>query len=183
MFGRIYEQMDPMRLGEYALAMLIAESYGMRLARKNLKDDALDRLIADYPSHDFVIDRNEATTLFNRVRPPTELESRVAGFFEPVVDAWLRNPREAITECLSSVSDEEEEKDAENEEPQQGRNAHAETGTKSGEVPSPTGPSDGSALGTSHHEPAQPSTEQTPQSSGKGDGNGSPEASDRPIPA
>src|SRR5207248_71288 len=38
LFAKIYEQLDPMRLGEYGLAMLVAQEYGTRLARKNLKD-------------------------------------------------------------------------------------------------------------------------------------------------
>jgi hypothetical protein len=38
----------------------------------------LERLIASYPSHEFVIDREEAQELFNSVRSPTEDEDELA---------------------------------------------------------------------------------------------------------
>jgi hypothetical protein len=41
---------------------------------KNLKSGALERMVADYPSHGFVIDRKEAKTLFNNVKPMTIAE-------------------------------------------------------------------------------------------------------------
>jgi hypothetical protein len=40
----------------------------------NLKPDALSRLVAQYPSHSFVIDRDEAQSLFQTVRAPSEFE-------------------------------------------------------------------------------------------------------------
>jgi len=71
---KLYEQLDPMRIAEHQRAMTIAEEYGIRLNRQNLKPEALDRLIADYPSHGFLIDYTEARTLFSRVRLPTAAE-------------------------------------------------------------------------------------------------------------
>src|SRR5258706_16023957 len=71
---KLYEQIDPMRLAEHQRAMTIAQEYGMRLDRGNLKDEALDRLITDYPSHRFAIDFEEARTLFNKVRLPNKRE-------------------------------------------------------------------------------------------------------------
>lgn len=72
-------QIDPIRLGEMQRAMSVAYEYGRRLDRykKNLKPKALDRLIAGYPAHGFVIDRKEAAELFNRVTAPTEAERKV----------------------------------------------------------------------------------------------------------
>jgi hypothetical protein len=67
-FQPIYQQIDPMRFGEYQRAMDIGKRYGVRLAGKNLKPEALDRLLSGFPSHSFVIDREEAGYLFNRVR-------------------------------------------------------------------------------------------------------------------
>lgn|GEM_PF-515411 len=69
----LLNQVDPLRLGELQRATRIASEYGTRLNTysRNLKDDALNSLIHDYPSHSFVIDRKEATTLFHRVGPLT----------------------------------------------------------------------------------------------------------------
>ena len=40
----------------------------------NIDPLALNAIISDYPSHGFVIDRGEATILFNNVREPSEIE-------------------------------------------------------------------------------------------------------------
>lgn len=73
----LYAQIDPNRLGEMQRAMRIAHEYGQRLDKytRNLKPGALDRLVAEYPSHSFVIDRKEATELFLRVHHPTAAEN------------------------------------------------------------------------------------------------------------
>ncbi len=66
-------QIDPIKLGEHQRAMNIALSYGERLNShsKNLKESSLNKLIASYPAHGFVIDRKEARELFNHVESPT----------------------------------------------------------------------------------------------------------------
>ncbi|MAE02348.1 hypothetical protein [Pseudoalteromonas lipolytica] len=63
----IYAQIEPVRLGEFKRAMQIAEQYGSNLNSGNLKDKALNRLISTYPSHGYVIDRNESKELFDKV--------------------------------------------------------------------------------------------------------------------
>jgi len=70
----IAAKIDPLTLGEHQRAMQIAYDYGIRLnnTSKALKSDALGRLIGDYPSHGFVIDRKEAAELFNDVQPPND---------------------------------------------------------------------------------------------------------------
>ena len=49
-------QIDPIKLGEHQRAMSIAFTYGQRLTAKSkiLKEGALGKLIASYPSHGFV---------------------------------------------------------------------------------------------------------------------------------
>lgn len=76
LFGHIYQQVEVMHVGEAARAMNIANEYGERLNARaqNLRDGALARLVAAYPSHSFVIDIEEARTLFERVREATEEE-------------------------------------------------------------------------------------------------------------
>ena len=77
LYGPIAGQIDPMHLGEAARALLIADTYGNRLNRRtgNLASPAaLNQLYTQYPSHGFVIDREEASTLFRNVREPDEDE-------------------------------------------------------------------------------------------------------------
>jgi hypothetical protein len=77
LFSHIYQQIEVMHVGEAARAMNIAREYGERLdaVTDNLRTTtSLSQLIADYPSHGFVIDRDEAQTLFRRVRDLTKRE-------------------------------------------------------------------------------------------------------------
>lgn len=68
-------KLDPLTLGEHVRAMQIAFEYGERLNNKSklLKEDALIKLATNYPSHGFVIDRKEASELFNCVEAPDEV--------------------------------------------------------------------------------------------------------------
>lgn len=90
-FSKIYQQIDPLRLGEHQRSMLVAKEYGNRLSAPRtgrgptLKKEAIDRLISNYPSHGFVIDRNEAESLFCAVRLPTPAEERMAVLLIPKV--------------------------------------------------------------------------------------------------
>lgn len=83
LFSPIFQQLDPIKLGEVQRAVQIAEKYGERLNDydKPMSDAALSRLIAGYPSHSFVIDRKEAKTLFNNVESPNEIEYKIASLF------------------------------------------------------------------------------------------------------
>lgn len=76
LYGNIYSQVDPIRLGAIVRANDIALKYGGLLGAdgKNLKENALTRLVHDYPAHNFVIDKKEAETLFNNVKDATEAE-------------------------------------------------------------------------------------------------------------
>lgn len=73
----IISQIDPMHLGEVSRAMRVGREYGDRLSHvsQNLRDGTLHKLVNGYPSHGFVIDRQEASELFVNVRIPTEAES------------------------------------------------------------------------------------------------------------
>jgi len=72
----ILAQIDPMHVGEASRALKIGEAYGLRLVElsENLRPRALKRLVHDYPSHDHVIDRREASELFLNVRDASDLE-------------------------------------------------------------------------------------------------------------
>ena len=92
LFNPIYNQIDPMRLGENSRAMRIGEEYGERLNQfaKNLKGKALQKLLATYPSHSFVIDRRETKQLFQNVREPQGKETELVGLLGPLA----RDPQE-----------------------------------------------------------------------------------------
>ncbi len=75
----IYKQLDPLHLGELARGMNVARDYGDRLLSvgKNPKDKTLEKFITGYPSHTFVVDRDEATKLFNRVTTPEKVDEEL----------------------------------------------------------------------------------------------------------
>ena len=83
LFSPIYSQVDPIRLGELQRSIEVAYAYGKRLSDKsaNLKPNALNRLVSQYPSHGFVIDRSEAKELFKSVRPPKDEEIDLSAFW------------------------------------------------------------------------------------------------------
>ena len=83
LFSPIFQQLDPIKLGEVQRAVQIAEKYGERLNAydKPMTEESLSKLIAGYPSHGIVIDRKEAKTLFNNVDSPNEDEHKIASLF------------------------------------------------------------------------------------------------------
>jgi hypothetical protein len=73
LYSGISQQIDPIHMGEVNRSMAIAKEYGVRLMEKskNFDDETLRTLISGYPSHSFVIDREEACTKFKKVRACT----------------------------------------------------------------------------------------------------------------
>jgi membrane-bound ClpP family serine protease len=71
----IASQIDPLKLGEMQRAMRIVRDYGTRLTPNNCD---LERLITAFPSHSFVIDREDAGTIFKNVRKPDVAELELA---------------------------------------------------------------------------------------------------------
>lgn len=73
----IFAKIDPLTVGEDYRSNLIAEQYAIRLNLKatNLvqssRVDGLQMLLRGYPSHGFVIDRQEAAQIFRHVVAPT----------------------------------------------------------------------------------------------------------------
>ncbi len=98
LFQPVYQQIEPNRLGEIARAMSIAQEYGLRLDKvsNNLREtrehSALQKLVNGYPSHRFVIDREEAQELFKRVREPTDDEQAFVDSLEDYMDGISRVP-------------------------------------------------------------------------------------------
>lgn len=95
-FRPIYEQVDPVRLGELWRAINIAFDYGKRLGHRNLLPGALERLVLGYPSHGFVIDQQEAQELFQNVRLPNSTDKLIL----PLIISALKD---AITDDKTKV--------------------------------------------------------------------------------
>ena len=71
--SKIYEQINPDSLGQDFRDLSVATKYSERLSKRscNIKDDGIRRLVNEYPSHDFVIDVEEAKEIFNNVELPS----------------------------------------------------------------------------------------------------------------
>ena len=96
LFAPLYSQVDPLHVGEAGRAMSIASRYGKRLLVYgcNIDQEALKFLTTQYPSHGFVIDRQEASRLFEEVREPTAAEVELA----QVLGDRARRPMPLATE-------------------------------------------------------------------------------------
>lgn len=109
----IYQQIDPIRLAEVDRSLKISKEYGDRLRHDgNLKPDAVDNLLARYPSHGFVIDRKEAKDLFAKVEPPDADLIAVKALFEQVIRYTVNKDDDTF---VFFVSDEPSEPDANGE--------------------------------------------------------------------
>lgn len=84
LFAPLYSQLDPIHVGEAARAMQVAYHYGLLLRQKskNFDADMLQHLVSHYPSHTFVIDCEEAQSVFKNVRRPLEAETALAESME-----------------------------------------------------------------------------------------------------
>lgn len=87
----VYAQIDPMRIAEIERLTRIAGEYGERLMRPNVKEGTLAKLLAWYPSHEFVIDREEASTLFHRVDRPSEELRELAAVARDGIEKYIFN--------------------------------------------------------------------------------------------
>ncbi len=94
LFSKIYEDIDPMHLGEVHRMMKIGSEYGKRLATfsGNISQGNLKRLVEDYPDHSFAIDRAEAERIFGTVSAPSAEENALALCLGENGERPLRNP-------------------------------------------------------------------------------------------
>jgi hypothetical protein len=110
LYCKIFEQIDPSRLGEVQRANQIGLEYGTRLASmaNSASTEVLRKLVLGYPAHGFVIDRAEAETLFRKVRAPDPAEQTLAR----QLVSQLREPLhdgEAIVKRIYPPEDDEDE--------------------------------------------------------------------------
>ena len=91
----VYSQITPTSIGEDFRDLQVAFAYGKRLSlkHKNILISNLRKLVHDYPSHDFVIDQDEAAKLFKRVEPiPDYLYRVVSSEPELFMQPRLKSP-------------------------------------------------------------------------------------------
>ena len=89
LYGPLLTQVDPLRLAEDERSQRIVEEYGERLQLRsgNLQGEALKRLVGGYPSHQFVIDRDEAQeSLFKNVASPVPAEQLLVDALGEIAD-------------------------------------------------------------------------------------------------
>jgi hypothetical protein len=89
-------QIDPLLLGRVERSMKIAQAYSERL---NPGFKNITRLIKEYPSHEFVIDFDEAKKLFSNVREPDDDEKNIEEGLRQ--RQWA--PREATRDTVISL--------------------------------------------------------------------------------
>ena len=104
LMGPVFSQIDPFQVAEVDRALKAATLYVQRLDGSHLKEGALERLLTGYPSHDVVIDREEAGDLLRTVRAPTTEEGVFLTHVEPVVgERRLRGRLLPLDEALAVV--------------------------------------------------------------------------------
>ncbi|WP_163006001.1 SDH family Clp fold serine proteinase [Methylobacterium brachiatum] len=98
----IYNQINPEALGQDFRDLEVATKYCERLNRRfaNLRTGAIKRLVHDYPSHDFVIDGEEAREIFVRLSlpPPSLLNLMVRRAQDTLA---LRSTKAPLVEMLT----------------------------------------------------------------------------------
>lgn len=142
LFQPIYSQIDPIRLGEIYRSVKISQEYGDRLRTQNVKEKTVAKLVAGYPSHEFIIDREEAKELFNKVDSSTVQLQLVA--VDVVREAHQQKCFEEITSKAMAKLLNEEARNAQGngaeakphaKPPERGKRRIAKTGRPGGKTP------------------------------------------------
>lgn len=105
----IFAKLDPTTVGEDYRSNRLAHAYAERLnlysrnLERSQRVDALTNLLSGYPSHGFVIDRKEASSLFKRVRAMTPEVERVVDlkFGDMILPRNRRQEQSPIMEFLN----------------------------------------------------------------------------------
>jgi hypothetical protein len=167
-FSEIFDRFDPMMIGEHERAMEIARSYGDRLSRgrQHLRRKAIDKLIKNYPAHDFVIDRDDAKDLFSNLTEPTEYERRLSLLLSRIIETTLFDDDEQ-SPIIEMLPFKEEGSDAAPD---------TTTGRTEGEGAEPTGTPGTPGTPEGDREISGGTVQHSPASTGE-DGNGAQQSS------
>lgn len=130
----LYSQIDPIRIAHMRRLITVALEYGGRLAEKSnsITIQQLTNLITDYPSHGFVIDREEARKLFNKVHNLDDCHEELK-FYKEYRDKIL-TPKKEKDAIVDVFAPEKEKANDSNEMPQPNQQeTKASRGKKSNE--------------------------------------------------
>ena len=129
----IYEQLNPEALGQDYQDMNIAYEYGIRLSRiSSITDkEGVYRLVHKYPSHDFVIDKREASEIFKAIDNPTDDMYDLTDALGQL--AFRPNARQVTVRAFREESDNSEERDDDDATNSQGEESFVGDG-RSGEA-------------------------------------------------
>lgn len=83
----VYAQISPDALGNDLRDLHVATQYGVRLAHYggNVNSGTVEHMVSGYPSHDFIIDFQEAEQLFETVSLPNENLENLTNAIGPLV--------------------------------------------------------------------------------------------------
>lgn len=88
LLGQLYQQIDPIKVAENFRSLRISQEYANRIAA-NMQPEAIQRLVHYYPTHDFVIDPQEARSLFEKVVSAKPALSRLGEILKVNFDLFL----------------------------------------------------------------------------------------------
>ncbi len=99
----IYQQIDPLRLGEALRALNIANQYGKALEEgsSNLLPSGLSKLISEYATHSYVIDQDEAKKIFQRVSACNQEEEELRGALDSIMQSSIEFSDQPVVGFLS----------------------------------------------------------------------------------
>lgn len=167
----IFGQMNPEVIGGEHRDLNVALEYGLRLAElsENCDPSTVAHLVRGYPSHDFIIDSDEAKALFHHVWEPSDSLYVVIGSMS---EEFLSEQNPTLVGTLSPLKDQEEKEHGDIDQSEQmdaDRSAVGEGDSEPAGAGEPIGsPSDATA--SSHDHPAP-----LPSSVSQGDQSGGPE--------
>ncbi|HEY6737039.1 MAG TPA: hypothetical protein VI322_04970 [Candidatus Saccharimonadia bacterium] len=105
--AKLYDNLEPDKIGEYARSLEIGERYGVALLTQHLgwpeekADRTVKKLVYDYPSHGFAIDQQELESLgFNSVLVKSELLDLTMQLREEVLKLYQYD--ESLVELVNS---------------------------------------------------------------------------------
>jgi hypothetical protein len=121
----ISSQIDPIKLGEVQRAMKIAEAYGTRLCNKR---NLIQKLIGEYPSHSFVIDKDEAKEIFGNLEEPDEAINNLENALNAAkITRYQKEPH--FIQFFSKEALERHQQEAEKEKQEQQQDQQNDTST------------------------------------------------------
>jgi len=117
LLAQVYGQISPDIVGNEKRDLDIAVHYGQRLGEysQNINSHTVEHLVKCYPSHDFIIDDDEAREWFNNVDVPSEELYALVGALGPLAYSESDSPIVLPLSAESFYADEEIEDEGSDE--------------------------------------------------------------------